>query len=613
MQPILKINLTTLTIDQMDIPSDWVEDYLGGASLAARFLYRHIQVDIDPLAPEAPILFMNGPLTGTAGPAVGRFVICGRSPATRLWGESNCGGFWGPELRSAGYTGVWIEGRAEEPVYLWIQDDKVKIQSASHLWGMDTYQTQATLEEQLQAGKVRVAAIGPAGEKLIPFALVLCDHGRVAGRTGMGALMGSKNLKAIAVQGHGKVPIADPAAFSSRRSEINRTLRSASQSLVLRELGTSSSAEYFNYLGEMPKRYFQEGGVEEELHISGAAVKETILTGISACHACVIACGRVVTLEDGVRRKGPEYETLMGFGPNLGLNNAILATHLGEMCDRYGLDSISMSNVIGLAFRLYEIGVITPADTSGLVLEWGKEEVVAPLIQQTVRGEGIGNYLAQGARALAKHFGAPEEAVQVNNLEIAYHDPRGATGMALVYATSPRGGCHNQSDYFLADIGQVESSLGLQLYPRLGGAEKAANVARHQDWRTLNNALVICLFANVPPENIAELVNLACGFNKDLMDFLKCGERGWNLKRVINNRLGLTRANDTLPKPLLRPRKDNPLGDKDTKIDFPAMLDAYYIARGWDLITGYPTFEKLSELGLAWAAQDLWPPVRQTE
>lgn len=604
MQPILTIDLESGQVGQILVPRQWEWDYLGGASLAARWLYDQLLPDLDPFSPQAPLLFLNGPLSGTSGPAAGRFVICARSPATGLWGESNCGGFWGAELRMAGFDGLLVTGKSDHPVYIAIQDGHVAIQPAGGLWGLETYETQEALKETLRdafgSEGWRIATIGPAGEKLIPFALVLCDHGRVAGRTGMGAVMGAKNLKAVAVRGRGKIPVADPARYTVLRSAANRDLRSDSVSQVLRQMGTASAADYFDYLRLMPKYYFQRSQYEEELRITGTHILDTILDGVTACHACVIACGRVVRLEDGLRRKGPEYETLVGFGPNLGLNDAAHATHLGEWCDRYGMDTISVSNTIGLAFRLFDLGRITPQDTGGIELRWRDAQLVEQLIHLTARREGFGDLLAGGARSLARNFGAEEEAVQVNGLEVAYHDPRGASGMALVHATSPRGACHNQSDYFLAEIGQVETGLGMNYFPPRCGAEKSANVARHQDWRTLYNSLVLCLYSNIPLEVLVELINAACGFEGSLEDYLLAGERAWNLKRVINFRLGLSRANDRLPKGLLTPLPDDPEGFTP---DFPAMLEAYYQARGWDAETGFPTREKLQQLGLAWVLE----------
>ena len=613
MQPICTVNLTSGEIGRYRIPEIWERDYLGGASLAARLLYDSLTEDAAPLSPEADLLFLTGPLTGTSGPAVGRFVVCARSPHTGLWGEANCGGFWGVELRKAGFDGLWLKGRAERQVYLWIHDGEVEIRPGEGLSGLDTYQTQAAVLAALgTAGKgASVAVIGQAGENLMPYALIMTDHGRVAGRTGMGAVMGSKNLKAIAVRGRGQIPIADPAVFQSLRGEANRNLRHDATSAVARELGTAGVAEYFDYLAEMPKKYFQRGTFESTEKISGATIASSILSGISACHGCVIACGRVVRLPSadgsaGKKQKGPEYETLVGFGPNLMIDDPIFITRINELCDRYGIDTISLSNTIGLAFHLFEQGRIHPEDTRGVQLEWGNLESVEVLVHLTARREGFGELVARGARELGRYFDAEDEAVQVKGLEAAYHDPRGATGMALVYATSPLGAAHNQSDYYLADIGQVEPALGLRYFDRLAGAEKAANVAIHQDWRTVSNALVICIFANIDPQMVVELVNAASGSHLQIPDLLLTGERSWNLKRVINHRLGLKRNEDTLPKSMNQPYSDDPAGiPKGFVPDFKTMLNAYYENRGWNPETGYPTREKLEKLGLGPAADDL--------
>ncbi len=600
MQPVLRIDLSNRKVDEYEIPHQWEVDFLGGASLGARILYDELVPGLDPLSPQAPLLLINGPLSGTSGPAVGRFVVCAKSPATHLWGESNVGGFWGPELRMAGYYGLWITGKSETPVYLTIINGEVQFHPAGHLWGMDTYTTQAAIKAELDVKVPRVAVIGPAGEALIPFSVILTDHGRVAGRTGMGAVMGSKNLKGIAVKGNGKVPVADPEGFATIRSEANHELKADSYTEVMHDLGTAGAADYFDYLAEMPKKYFQNGVYPNASNVSGACVTETILAGTSTCHACVIACGRVVRLGDGDKRKGPEYETLAGFGPNLLFDDPARITSMGELCDRYGMDTISLSNTIGLVYKLKDMGVISEREAQGVALEWGNPESTEALIRLTVQREGLGEWIARGSRELARHFGKEEEAVQVNGLEVPYHDPRGASGMALVYATSPRGACHNQSDYFLIDIGQVLPDLGIQAIDRHAGAEKAKNVARHQDWRTIANSLVMCVFANVPAHTVRGLINSACGLDWDMAEMMRAGERGWNLKRVINHRLGLTSKNDRLPEAFLRPYADHPEGANGFVPDFEVMLKAYYQARGWDEATGFPTKEKLALLGLGW-------------
>ncbi len=613
MQPIRTVNLSTNEIGTFEIPAAWEQDFLGGGSLAARILFDYLTPELDPLSPEAPLLFLNGPLSGTSGPAVGRFVVCGKSPYTQIWGEANCGGFWGPELRKAGFDGLWISGSASQPVYLWICDDKVEIRPAEAIWGLDTYQTQSAVKVGLgeDGTGASIAVIGPAGEAGIPFALILTDHGRVAGRTGMGAVMGSKNLKAIAVRGHGKVPVKDLSAYTVVRSEANRALRSDPMSNVMRELGSAGAAEYLDYLGVMPKKYYHAEVYEDATHISGANISEKLLVGVAACHACVIACGRVVRLPESVdptqaKRKGPEYETLVGFGPNLWLNDPVFATRMGELCDRYGMDTISMSGTLGMAFQLYEMGILCPADTDGLELTWGNASAAEELVRKTGDRKGFGIKLAEGSRALGRLYGAEQEAMQVNGLETAYHDPRGASGMAIVYATSPIGASHNHSDYFFVDMGQVDSELGLEFHGRQGGEEKALNVAIHQNWRTVFNALVLCFFSNVSAKTVTDLINAACGYQWTVEEMLACGERGWQMKRAVNNKLGLRACHDVLPATMSKPYSDQIHGpDMGYAPDFEAMLKAYYEVRGWDPKTGMPTRERLKKLGLNWLADAL--------
>jgi aldehyde:ferredoxin oxidoreductase len=418
----------------------------------------------------------------------------------------------------------------------------------------------------------------------------------------MGAVMGAKNLKAIAVKGNQTIPLHNPERYNLLRSQTNRELRVDSVSQVMRDLGTAGGADYFDYLMEMPKRYFTRGVSDKELTISGAHLKSRIFTGVSTCHGCVIACGKVVDLGDGEKRKGAEFESLAGFGPNLLIDDPRRATQLSELCDRYGMDTISMANTIGLAMLLFDRGIIDGEDTGGLDLRWGNADAVEQLIHQTYKGEGLGEYLALGARGFGGHFGSQELAVQVNGLEVAYHDPRGASGMGLVYATSPRGACHNQSDYYMVEVGQVYTSLGMAYHSPRAGAEKVFNVVTHQNWRTVSNSLVMCIFANVALEIVAELINDSAGTDISLSELILIGDRGWNLKRAINHRLGLTRGNDKLPKGLLEPYEDDPSGYVP---DFKSMLEAYYNIRGWDPVTGFPTESKLADLDLDWVSEDL--------
>ncbi len=604
LQPILKINLTSGETSSYDVPPEWQKDFLGGASLAARLLYTTLTPELTAFDEDAPLLLLNGPLTGSLGPTVGRFVVCGLSPATGLWAEANCGGFWGPELRMAGYDGLWITGRAQGRVYLWLTGGRLEVRDASALWGQDTYQLQESVRGEVGVANARVAGIGVAGENGVLFAGIFCDNGRTAGRTGLGAVMGAKSLKAIAVKGHLKAPLSENEIYKPIRSASNKALRTDTQTGVLQDLGTSGVTDYADYLGSLPKMYYTLGEIDNIDKVSGSTMKETILVGTSACQGCVIACGRVVNLGDGQKRKGPEYETVVGLGPNLMIRDLSAITRLMELCDRYGMDTISTGNTIGCAMHLFDRGIISEADTGGIILKWGDEATVAELIHLTARREGFGALLAQGSRRMAKHFGAEEEAVQVNGLEVAYHDPRGVSGMALVYATSPRGACHNQSDYFFVEWGQAEEAVGLKFYNRHAGAEKAGNVAIHQNWRTVFNSLVMCIFANVPPQTQVDLINAACDYNFSIADMMQAGERGWTIKRAINNRRGLTRANDKLPKAFLEPYETG--GSAGYVPPFAEMLEAYYEARGWDKSTGRPSKAKLLELNLVDVADDLY-------
>ncbi len=449
-----------------------------------------------------------------------------------------------------------------------------------------------------------VAVIGEAGERGVLYSSICCDHGRMAGRTGLGAVMGSKNLKAIAVYGKNKIVVEDMERYSALRSEANRALKQDNEAKIIHEVGTAGVANYAEYLGSMPAKYYHQGSFAGVDNISGSKMTESILTGSSACQGCVIACGRVVNLGDGNKRKGPEYETIVGFGPNLLIDNLEEVVRLGELCDKYGMDTISTANTIGLAFYLYEMGKLTKQDTGGIELTWGSFMAARQLIHMIARREGIGDLLSRGSRQFGAAFDAEDEAVQVNGLEVAYHDPRGVSGMALSYATSPRGACHNQSDYFFVDFGHTYEKIGITYFERQAQAEKSANVARHQDWRTFFNSAIMCIFANVDPQMQVDLINAACGLEWTLDDMMRSGERGWNIKRAINNRMGLTAANDKLPKALLEPHTEG--GTMGFVPDMPAILETYYEARGWDKETGKPSKEKLLALGLADIAVDLW-------
>jgi aldehyde:ferredoxin oxidoreductase len=600
---MLKVDLTNKIITKQTIPQDYIDGYIGASGLAARLLFDDLDPQRDPLDPNSPLLFITGPLTGTNGPTTGRFTVCGRSPQTGWWGESNIGGFVGTELRKAGYDAVWITGRAKKPVYLWIFNQDIEIRSAEQLWGKtDTYQTQEVIRIETGESQAKIACIGLAGENLVPFAGILSDHGRLAARTGMGTLMGSKNLKALAVRGTQPIPLARPEIYKKLRLESNKNLLEQNMTTVLRATGSSGGADYFQYLGDIPQKYWTQATFEGASRVSGAEMADTILVGTTACQGCVISCGREVEINDGQyptggKVKGPEYETMMAFGPLLLVDDLSAITALNGLCDRLGLDSISAGSTLALAYMLFEQGKLTSAVTNGLELHWGNPQPCFILLEQIARREGIGELLARGSLALATSYGDADLAVQVNGLEVAFHDPRAFSGQAFSYLISPRGACHNQSDYFTVELGGTVEEIGITLTDRLTDLGKAANAARHQHWRTVCNSLTTCFFAVVSPYEILDLLNAASGRDWDIETMLTAGERAWNMKRIYNLHLGWTPKGEKLPRLLMQSMPES--GNKGHVPDMEAMLDEYYAVSGWDRTSGWPLPSKLDELGLS--------------
>lgn len=599
---LLRVDLSAATITPDTIPAEYCAGYIGGSALAARILWDTLDPALAPLDPASPLLFITGPLTGSLGPTTGRFAICGRSPQTGLWGEANIGGFVGPELRLAGWDAVLITGRAPAPVYLWIQDDQVEIRPAGTLWGSaDTYQTQTLIRAEVGQPKARVACIGLAAENGVPYSGIFSDHGRTAGRVGLGALMGSKNLKALAVRGSGALDFARPDEYKLLRAAANKNLREQNLTEVFRATGTAGAADYLQILGDMPQKYWTAATFEGAGKVSGSEMAETILTRPIACQGCVIVCGRRVSIAEGPfatgpDAKGPEYETICAFGPQLLVDDLAAITALGDRCDRYGIDTITAGNTIALAYLLFDRGIISAADTGGLALTWGDPAPCFPLLDQVARREGFGALLALGAKGLAAHYGVEELAVHVHNLEVPMHDPRAFSGETLSYLMSPRGACHNQSDFFQVEMGGALEDLGIPMTDRFVDLGKAAYVARHQHWRTVSNAAVVCIFAVIPAATIVDLLRAATGSDWTLDSLLLAGERAWNLKRIINLRLGLDPANEKLPRLLLQPLPDG--GQEGHVPDVAGMRAEYYAASGWDPATGWPGAEKLRALGL---------------
>ncbi len=600
MDKVLIVDLDTGQMSTEHVDPTHARQYIGGAGLACRCLYETLDVNTDPLGPENPLMFVTGPLVGTDAPLCGRYEVCARSPLTGLWGESNSGGRFGPYLRFSGYDAVLLRGRAEHPVYLSIWDGHAELRDARGLWGKDSYATQEAIRSELKQDAVSVACIGPAGENLVKYAAVMNDWGRAAGRTGMGAVMGSKNLKAIAVGGHGRITLADESAFKATVHQTIDWIKEDVKAQFLAAGGTASATDTTMWLGDVPNRYFAQGLWEPCSDLGGGTMAETILTGKKACYRCTIGCGRVTRIQGKYATEaidGPEYETAIGFGSLILSNDLSAAAYAGHLCNVYGLDTISASSTIAFCYHLYEQGLLSAADVDGLELKWGNADPVMALIEKIAHRSGFGAVLAEGSRALARKLNVEEWAAQVNGLEVPMHDPRAFVGMGLVYATAPRGACHNQGDMFLVDLGAPVPELGIELGDRLeSSAEKALMTSRVMDWRALYNSLIMCVFCNPPASHVLDLLNAATGWGLELADLLPLGERAFDLKRMLNGKFGLTAEHDRLPKLLLQPLPDEQV---ETRVpDMGLLLKEFYKLRGWEPDSGMPDAETRLRLGL---------------
>ncbi len=609
---LLFVDLTTRAVTAQELNRDYAAQFLGGSGLAARYIYDWIDAGVDPLGPENPLVFMNGPLDGTGAPSSGRFAVCARSPQTGLWGEAIAGNFFGPELKFAGYDGLVVRGRADAWCYLHITPDGVEIRDADFLRGMTTFDAGDALRAALNDEGLVTACIGPAGENLVQYALILATSARpaakkgIAGRCGMGAVMGSKNLKAVAVRGSKhprsfKVPLHDAARFRQAMLRAQKFLSDDMSTEVFRAVGTSGTMDFLGLLGDVPVKYWTQGQFDYS-KISGNLIAETILTGRGTCHACMVACGRKIQKAGPYvlpHAEGPEYETLAAFGSLMLTDDINILSHIGAQCDALGVDSISAGSTIAFAIYLHDLGILPDAAGQGARLAWGDPEGALALVEQIARRQAFGAVLAEGAQALGARYGVEGLAVQVNGMEMAMHDPRAASGMAVSYATSPIGASHNYSDFFMVETsGRPIYELGIETVDRFQTHDKMRSLARHQDWRTINNALVLCFFPNPPVQEMCEMLAAATGYDVAPENILTYGERIWNLKRLLNLKLGYcARRVEKLPELLLRPLSEG--GTEGNVPDLDVMLREYYQVRGWDWETGSPTCEKLEELGLA--------------
>ena len=605
---ILRVNLTKGAVSVEDLDQKSAHDYIGGRGLGVKYLYDEIDPKVNPLSPGNKLIMATGPLTGTGALAGGRYTAVTKSPLTGAIANSNSGGYFGAELKYAGYDMIILEGKAKTPVYLWIENDSIEIRKVQHLWGKDTHQTTEAILAETDV-EAKVACIGPAGEKLVKFACIMNDTGRAAGRSGVGAVMGSKNLKAVAVRGTLGVTVADSEGFRAAVLDAIKEFHDPYMSEVLAQYGTSDVVEFSNEVGLLPTRNYQTGVFEGASKIGGAVIAKYNLRGASktkACFGCPLACGRVTRIADGEFKdagEGPEYETLGAFGSACGVDNPEAVIKANYICNRMGMDTISTGVTIACAMELFEKGYLTEKRV-GRKLAFGDGHAVVDLVEKAAQREGFGNEIAEGSYRLAKKHGHPELSMTAKKLEFPSYDPRGGQGFALAYATSNRGGCHIRNEvhcvefFGIALMGIIETGGALDRFSTKG---KPAVAKKVQDFYSMIDSSGICNFIIIGSPNANVFINLmekGTGLDFGGLDgFLKTGERIYNLERLFNLKAGLTAKDDTLPKRMLtEPMPEGPGKGKVVRLN--EMLPEYYKLRGWS-VKGVPSAKKLAQLGIS--------------
>ncbi len=602
----LRVDLTNQKVLVEDLDEDLLRKYMGGVGIEAKILYEETGPETSPFSPENILMAVTGPFTGTGVPTSGRHHVVARSPLTGLFGESNVGGSWGVHLKRAGFDGVAIKGRSEKPLYLWIYNGKVEFRDAIPIWGKDSYESAQWLKKETTK-EATAAVIGPAGERMAKIASIphIGHIVRQAARTGLGAVMGSKNLKAVVVFGDGEIPIAKPEQLKAHIKEITPHIQKATEAFG--KFGTSGGIDNYEKIGNFPLKNWREGRWAGAKKISGVAMHDTILSGRKACFHCPIACGRHIHVSEGpyapMDCEGPEYESIGTLGGLCLVDDLVAISKANQLCNQYGLDTISTGGIIAFAMEAYEKGILTTKDTDGVELTWGNGKALVEMVHKMGRGEGIGQLMTEGSKRMAEVLGrnAIEFAIHVKGLEPSAHDPRRFFSQALSYATAARGACHNASwshPYELAlsmpEIGIPEPQDAYQI------EGKAEFTAKMQDLMCVMDALILCRFSQVGKAvnvtNHLQWLNWITDWGMDVTEYMKVGERLFNLKRMYNCRLGVSRKDDFLPYRFLTlDRKGEDLNNQLPPLG--RLLSDYYAYRGWNEV-GIPTPQKLEELGL---------------
>ncbi len=614
----LYVDLTTGQTEPREYDPALAEDYLGGNGFGTRLLWERVGPDVDPLAPESLLIFATGVVTGAPVGGSGRSAVGARSPLTGGFGEGDVGGFWGVELKRAGWDAIIITGQAEKPVYLWVKDDQVEIRDGAHLWGKQTAEVEEILKDELGDKRIRVTQCGVAGENLVRYACVINDVNRAAGRTGLGAVMGSKNLKAIVVRGTGRVELADRDQVRQVADWLRDNFKET-WALGLHENGTDNGLLYLSQAGGLPTRNFQQGSFEEANSLTGQTMTDTILVGRDTCFACPVTCKRKVKVtgryEVDPVYGGPEYETAAALGSCCGIDDLEAVAYGNQLCNAYGLDTISTGVTIAWAMECFERGLLTEEDTGGLELRFGNVQAMTNLIEQIAHRQGFGDLLAEGSLRAAKRIGRETEryAMQVKGQEFPMHEPRIKFAHDLGYATSPTGAdhMHNIHDGGYSSEGGIQGVRSLGILEPMPfdylGPEKVRLAKYHIDWQVFWNCLGLCMFMPYSREQMRDVVQGVTGWNSSIFELMKAGERALALARAFNYREGFTAQDDVAHWRFSTPFESGPKqGTKVPAEDIAQALDLYYEMRGWDKETGAPTTGKLHELGIGWVAELLY-------
>ncbi|NLJ98424.1 MAG: aldehyde ferredoxin oxidoreductase family protein [Tissierellia bacterium] len=594
MGKILRINLTEGTVKTEPLDLEVGQKYLGSRGFGVKVMMDEVPANVDPLSEENKFIIATGALTGAPVPTSGRYMVITKSPLTGTIAIANSGGHWGPNFKATGHDAIIFEGKSEKPVYIYIEDDKVEIRDASHIWGKKISEVTEILEKE--DGKVKVLSIGPAGEKLSPIAAVMNDMDRAAGRGGVGAVMGSKNLKAVVVKGSNKVSLFDEERTKKVSQEKVKILREDPVAGGgLPSYGSAVLVNIINESGVLPVKNFQGSYTDKADLISGETMTEKHLVKKSACYRCPIACGRVVKLADGTVVGGPEYETVWSYGADCDVYDYDAINEANLLCNEYGLDTISAGATIAAAMELYQRGYIKDEDIAedGLSLNWGDAEAIVGWTKKMGLREGFGDRLAEGSYILAEAYGAPELSMTVKKQELPAYDPRGVQGHGITYAVNNRGGCHIKGYMISPEILGYPEKLD-----RLSLEGKAAYAKTFHDLTAVIDSIGVCVFSTfgLGLSDYVDMYNAVCGDIYDDETLLEAGERIWNLEKLFNLREGIDSTHDKLPKRLLEePVVDGPTEGHVHHLD--KLLPEYYEVRGWDE-KGIPTEETLERLGL---------------